>query len=638
MRNYIPASVFSREGELDLCFDLDAYISDLRDKSRAERDLREAEADGEKTAAKALRKELQRLEARLATPWTYLRITGLKRVFTTSSDPSRTTWFVWHRGCLRRIDLRRALHLRLLNVKRTLEDLGIPMQGFASTYSLREKILQEGIAYTSQYAPFPLEHFRRQGVCPIFLRNGKTILVSPDEIREVSTSLRFRNLWALPMAPTPGETTNFEKFVKERIGKDCVEFVYQVIGWCMSPVALVEPAFVFLQGDGGSGKSTLIRVIRHIVGQDNTSALPLEEINNRSAERLAFSLVNASTENKAGRIDEEILKALASQEQRTVDPKYRDPYDIVPVAKLIFALNNLPPVTDLTEGFWRRCIVIPFSPVPKEERDPRYFEKYILPETPHIAYKAILALQKLLRLRRFILPRTIARATARYQEENSSIAFFVEDLAEMGEQFPFLPLNDYACTIDGEPGYFIPRQDLHRAFQAWAQAAGYNRLSSRVFYRRLELYQDIFIPHKRDGRRGYFVPLSSLAAQNKSALSALTPTASSDTPLPESLENQGGKQKEEGSGHLGHLGQVFSKNVRKNFDEVRTEKVLEKSALSALPALNSQEEDARVCGTCRYFGVTFPGQGLCGRLEILGAVPAAKEACRHYRPARRARG
>ena len=50
--------------------------------------------------------------------------------------------------------------------------------------------------------------------------------------------------------------------------------------------------------------------------------------------------------------------------------KYKDPYDLVPRAKIAWAMNSLPRIPKGAEGLFRRVEVIMFPEIAEEDRDP----------------------------------------------------------------------------------------------------------------------------------------------------------------------------------------------------------------------------------------------------------------------------
>jgi putative DNA primase/helicase len=95
-------------------------------------------------------------------------------------------------------------------------------------------------------------------------------------------------------------------------------------------------------------------------------------------ERSRFSLAKlegktlvTAAEQPAGYVkSHHILNAIISGEPIQIERKHKDPYDIVPRAKIAWAMNELPRISPGAEGLFRRVEVVKFEAVPEEERDP----------------------------------------------------------------------------------------------------------------------------------------------------------------------------------------------------------------------------------------------------------------------------
>ena len=65
-----------------------------------------------------------------------------------------------------------------------------------------------------------------------------------------------------------------------------------------------------------------------------------------------------------------ILNALISGEPVNIDRKFRDAVQIIPKAKLCWAMNELPRVSDPNSGIFRRVKVVEFPQIPEDKRNP----------------------------------------------------------------------------------------------------------------------------------------------------------------------------------------------------------------------------------------------------------------------------
>ncbi|GIU71455.1 MAG: hypothetical protein KatS3mg003_0934 [Candidatus Nitrosocaldaceae archaeon] len=132
-------------------------------------------------------------------------------------------------------------------------------------------------------------------------------------------------------------------------------------------------ALVFLQeyqyalmlvGKGANGKSTLLALYETMLGRDNVSHISIHDLEyNRFAP--------AELDNKIANIFADIkrleltstsnLKALISKDPIKVERKFGQPFTLYPKAYLIFSCNELPEVSEQTDAWFRRWIMIEFK-------------------------------------------------------------------------------------------------------------------------------------------------------------------------------------------------------------------------------------------------------------------------------------
>lgn len=161
---------------------------------------------------------------------------------------------------------------------------------------------------------------------------------------------------------------------------------------------------ILLQGSGANGKSTLLDMLRHMLGEDNCFSLSICDLGEK------FQLVPAM--GKLALIGDDISndyvngKACAVMKKfvtgDTVNDQYKGgaTFQFKPYATLIYSCNEIPKFADGTYGFERRIHPIPllarFTPS-NAGFDPNLSEK--LKEEPCIEYALAKAIEALCRCR-----------------------------------------------------------------------------------------------------------------------------------------------------------------------------------------------------------------------------------------------
>jgi putative DNA primase/helicase len=136
-----------------------------------------------------------------------------------------------------------------------------------------------------------------------------------------------------------------------------ISVIQEWFGYCLDRSLNLHKALV-LYGDGGNGKSVILDVLAAMVPYH--TRLEWHELNEqRNLERLSGSWVNIATEisYKESTGTTGFKKAVAG-EMLTANPKYKKPFDFRPYAKFAFATNGLPMVDDVSNGVFRRLMVL----------------------------------------------------------------------------------------------------------------------------------------------------------------------------------------------------------------------------------------------------------------------------------------
>ena len=208
--------------------------------------------------------------------------------------------------------------------------------------------------------------------------------------------------------------------------KEIIQLLYEAIGY--SFLKTIELAKVFIMtGDGRNGKSTLLDLIREIVGLQNATTLDFKELSKDfGTGGLAGKLVSLAGDISDQRIDDsDVFKKIASGDLVRVNQKYKQQYDIIPYTTLWFSANKIPPSNDKTYAFYRRLCIIPLdanlSSVTK--RDGMIFHKKLLADESreYVAHKAVLAIHNVLtNTFDFKEPQVVIDELESYRVSNSS--------------------------------------------------------------------------------------------------------------------------------------------------------------------------------------------------------------------------
>jgi putative DNA primase/helicase len=209
-------------------------------------------------------------------------------------------------------------------------------------------------------------------------------------------------------------------------------FLQEFAGYALT-TEMVHELAVWLFGPPGSGKSTFIAGLAAMLGH-RAGILGLADLE-RSRFTLADlpgkTLVVASEQPSSYLASTNTLNAIISGEPIQVERKYRDPFTVIPRAKVCWAMNELPRVADANSGLFRRVKVVEFPQLAEDERDPK-IKHAIEQEGAGILNWALEGLCRLKKRGHFEVPAGVEDATKQFRENNDVPALFIEDRCVQG--------------------------------------------------------------------------------------------------------------------------------------------------------------------------------------------------------------
>lgn len=290
--------------------------------------------------------------------------------------------------------------------------------------------------------------------------------------------------------PTP----HFDKLLTDAFPDEpeMRQLIIEMLGYYMIPHD-EEPACFFLFGAAASGKSTLLNLLKELIGGEQfISALSLHDITTDKfmAATLAGKVLNLYDEDESTHVDLGKLKLLISHGQLEVQRKFEQAFKLTPYAKFIFASNQLPQFTSVDQGIMRRIYLIEFKhSVPMEKRD-KFLMQKLRAEFSGIVGKCLqAALSFVERGQRFEVPPQVEEAKKEFQRDNNPVLGFIE------EHYVASPpgLAEANKPVYGMPShYWIPNNDLYEDYKKWIAEKGQKPYSSLRFFKVLSLErQDI---------------------------------------------------------------------------------------------------------------------------------------------------
>lgn len=270
--------------------------------------------------------------------------------------------------------------------------------------------------------------------------------------------------------------------------QDTREMLLQYMGYSLTRDTR-QQKFLILTGEGGSGKSTLIKCFEMLAGQRNISNVSLTDLQQRfSSIELMGMLVNSCADLEIGALtDTSMIKKLVGEDSIKGERKGKDLVFFKNYAKLIFSTNELPVVkAEKTNAFYRRLIVFPMNKVP-ERKDPDLFQK-LEAEKDYLLMLAVQALERMYAQKNITVASASEHEIERLRADSDTVEGFILEECEKKD----------GCRWE--------RTELYKSYSAFCEESERQALTKNNFYKSLRLkgYSEITSNGKR-----YFLGLKS---------------------------------------------------------------------------------------------------------------------------------
>jgi P4 family phage/plasmid primase-like protien len=270
-----------------------------------------------------------------------------------------------------------------------------------------------------------------------------------------------------PKAKAP----RFKKFLEEIFedNQELINFIQEIMGYALTTSTQGE-IVAFFHGTGRNGKSTLLKIIRALLGEKNVSSIALEDFSDKfKLSEIDGKLANIADESRPDiKMDTSILKRISSGNYIQIDQKYKQVYSIKPNTTLFFSFNTLPDTDDTTISWKERMKIIPFKFEP-EIKNPNLYDDL------HEELNGILnfAIRGLKRLRLNGYKFSYCEAV-----EKEKIAYFAKN--DIYERL----LNECVEVVGGKNSWKenkIYKKDMYKAIIGIAKDVGNKELKSKFY-------------------------------------------------------------------------------------------------------------------------------------------------------------
>jgi putative DNA primase/helicase len=253
-----------------------------------------------------------------------------------------------------------------------------------------------------------------------------------------SFSLSALDFGFAPEAPPPAALL---EFLAQLWGDDieAIDTLQEVCGYCLTADTNQQKAFL-LVGPKRSGKGTIGRLLRALIGPDNTVVPTLASLgaNFGLAPLIGKRLAIISDARLGGRADQqaiaERLLSITGEGAITVDRKFRDAWTGRLQTRFLILSNELPRLADVSGALISRFIVLTLSESFYGREDLGLTDR-LLGELPGILNWSLAGLARVRERGHFVQPASGAEAVQTLEDLGSPVRTFLRDRCYIGPQY-----------------------------------------------------------------------------------------------------------------------------------------------------------------------------------------------------------
>jgi P4 family phage/plasmid primase-like protien len=302
----------------------------------------------------------------------------------------------------------------------------------------------------------------------INLKNG-VLKLDSMELEPHDDKYGFRYCLDHPFERT-ATCPRFDKFMEEiTLGRtDLTNVLLEYAAYAFSGMPYIYQKALMMSGEGANGKSTYIAVLKKLAGGDSYSSLMLNELDHEYKRAyMVGKLFNVAEETPVRSLgDSSWFKVLSAGGSYMAREIYKKPVNVVSNrTKLIMACNELPDMTDFSDGFMRRLIIVPFDAkfsIENGNVDP-YIEDKLFAELPGIFNRVIEAYHRLLDQKGFTASEIVKSTIKEYRDTQNTV------------------YNWFNEEVEVHPDASIPTSNLYRGYVEWCKPMAIRPVTSTKF-------------------------------------------------------------------------------------------------------------------------------------------------------------
>ncbi|MFF8944297.1 phage/plasmid primase, P4 family [Streptomyces sp. NPDC014864] len=393
----------------------------------------------------------------------------------------RGSWMRWTGTCWREVDeaqMRAAMYTRLEHANFSIPGKdGRPEQrDWAPTKQKISNLLDAlgavTLLPTEVDAPVWIDRDREdaQDRCPIVACQNGLLRIRDRAL--LPHSPRFFNLVSVPYDYDPQATApTWEHFLRQiwPTDPDAVNALQEWFGYVLSG-RTDQQKILLIKGPSRSGKGTIARVLKELVGRDNLAGPTLAGLGSNFglSSLLGKPLAVISDARLSGKDGGQVVERLltiSGEDTIDIDRKFRDPWTGKLPTRLMILTNELPNFGDSSGVIARRFVVLNMT-VSWLGREDTGLTERLAAEMPGILNWALEGLARLQRIGRITEPASSRESVVIMQDTASPTSAFVRERCTIGHD----------CTV--------PVDTLWAVWREWAEDNGVRAVGTKQMFGR----------------------------------------------------------------------------------------------------------------------------------------------------------
>lgn len=257
---------------------------------------------------------------------------------------------------------------------------------------------------------------------------------------------------------------------------DAIRALQQIFGYLLTPDTSQQKLFALI-GPGRSGKGTIARILKALLGDDavvNPTLASLERPFGLAPLVGKILAIIGDARLGGGRDQAQIVERLLSisgEDPLSIDRKNRDPINVRLRTRVLLVSNELPQLYDSSGAIASRFLILRTEKSFYGQEDTA-LEARLLAELPGIFRWAVEGREDLARTGRFVEPESSKRAKQLLRGISSPVTVFLEERCECGRE---------GNAIFATPGFEVEMGEMYAAYRDWCEKNGREPLNKQKF-------------------------------------------------------------------------------------------------------------------------------------------------------------